>query len=277
MIWVGPSVMGFGLCLPEHTSNKRPVEEPPFESSLGEREVRALVRLLGEVAAVAVRPDELRRKLLDALCGMVRAEGWLWGRVDACTGRSAGFKCLARGGAEAGSQELQLRKMTERCRGYLGDRQPVRIGKPDSGSGEGRTQMHFLAGTGSVGEGGDMMISLTRTGMDGWSGIGIWRVAGARGFDQAEARIARILLDELPWLHLGDVPDARTSGVDSLYPRQREVLDLLCRGWSRKRISERLGVSINTVHGYVKAVFKHFGVHSQAELISQIKADGGDV
>ncbi len=56
-----------------------------------------------------------------------------------------------------------------------------------------------------------------------------------------------------------------------LVPRHRTVLNLLGDGWNRKKIVGHLGISLNTVHGYVKDIFKHFGVHSQPELL------GGDL
>ncbi len=62
-----------------------------------------------------------------------------------------------------------------------------------------------------------------------------------------------------------------------LYPRHRTVLILLCEGWNRKKIATHLGLSINTIHGYSKVIFKHFKVHSQAELIARFtQGDGGD-
>ena len=40
----------------------------------------------------------------------------------------------------------------------------------------------------------------------------------------------------------------------------------------------RSGLSVNTVHGYAKVIFKHFGVHTQSELVTRFtKGDGGDL
>lgn len=50
-----------------------------------------------------------------------------------------------------------------------------------------------------------------------------------------------------------------------------------CESRSRRKITPHLGLSINTVHAYSKFIFKHFGVHSQSELITRLsKGDGGD-
>lgn len=96
-------------------------------------------------------------------------------------------------------------------------------------------------------------------------------------FVEREARIAHIVLSEVPWLHFKAFPDRQSKEMTNLYPRHRTVLNCLCEGWSRKTIADHLGLSTNTVHGYSKVIFKHFGVHSQAELVARFsKGDGGD-
>lgn len=58
------------------------------------------------------------------------------------------------------------------------------------------------------------------------------------------------------------------NAVRRLSPRQRLTLDLLLHGHSRETIADRLEISNHTARGYVKEVFKHFGVHTHAELIA---------
>ncbi|HRQ90189.1 MAG TPA: helix-turn-helix transcriptional regulator, partial [Bacteroidia bacterium] len=54
-----------------------------------------------------------------------------------------------------------------------------------------------------------------------------------------------------------------------LAPRPREVFLMLLRGHARKEIADALGISLNTVHGYVRDIFRHFGVSSHAELVAR--------
>jgi DNA-binding NarL/FixJ family response regulator len=111
----------------------------------------------------------------------------------------------------------------------------------------------------------------------GISGVAVYRRLGEPQFNEREARIAHIILTEVPWLHFQAFPDQQTREITGLYPRHRTVMNLLCEGWGRKRIADHLGLSVNTVHGYSKVIFRHFGVHSQAELIHRLtKGDGGD-
>jgi DNA-binding CsgD family transcriptional regulator len=63
-------------------------------------------------------------------------------------------------------------------------------------------------------------------------------------------------------------PVRRATVSEQLTLRQRATLDLLLHGYSRQQIADRLGISVHTASGYVKEVFRHFGVHTHAELIA---------
>lgn len=54
-----------------------------------------------------------------------------------------------------------------------------------------------------------------------------------------------------------------------LTPRQREVLGCLLEGDSDKQIALRLGMAPQTVNGYTKVIFRHFGAQSRAELLAR--------
>lgn len=56
-----------------------------------------------------------------------------------------------------------------------------------------------------------------------------------------------------------------------LSPRQREVMDQICKGWTNKEIAAELGISTDTVKLHVKAVKQKMGVQSR----TQISAWGG--
>jgi DNA-binding CsgD family transcriptional regulator len=50
--------------------------------------------------------------------------------------------------------------------------------------------------------------------------------------------------------------------------RMDEVLGRILLGDSEKEIGRVLGISTNTVHGYVTALYRKHGVHSRGELMS---------
>ena len=54
-----------------------------------------------------------------------------------------------------------------------------------------------------------------------------------------------------------------------LSPRMRQTLERLLAGDSEKQIAARLAVSRHTVHVYVKAIYKGFGVSSRGELLAK--------
>src|SRR5262249_17231606 len=53
-----------------------------------------------------------------------------------------------------------------------------------------------------------------------------------------------------------------------LSPRLRQTLTALLEGDSEKQTARRLRLSVNTVHEYVTALYRHFGVASRAELLA---------
>jgi DNA-binding CsgD family transcriptional regulator len=61
---------------------------------------------------------------------------------------------------------------------------------------------------------------------------------------------------------------ARTPRI-KLSPRQQQTLELLLAGDSEKQIARKLKLSPHTVHVYVKAIYRSFGVNSRAELLAR--------
>ena len=71
----------------------------------------------------------------------------------------------------------------------------------------------------------------------------------------------------------GSVPEvalARLSETSMLTARQQEVLRRLVAGQRVRTIAGELFVSESTVRNHLSAVFEHFGVHSQAELLERV-------
>jgi DNA-binding NarL/FixJ family response regulator len=51
-----------------------------------------------------------------------------------------------------------------------------------------------------------------------------------------------------------------------LTKREEEVLALARDGFSNKKISERMGISMNTVRGYLRVIYRKKGVQGRKEL-----------
>lgn len=69
-------------------------------------------------------------------------------------------------------------------------------------------------------------------------------------------------------MHLGRALATADDPAAGLSPRLRQVFAALLGGEPEKRIARRLGVSPATLHGYVKQVYRAFGVSSRAELLA---------
>ena len=88
----------------------------------------------------------------------------------------------------------------------------------------------------------------------------------------------RLAADGVPTLHpraqqhlMRGIAEPETpSPFGTLTPRERDVLGLLARGESNKRIAAALNLSIGTVKGYVSAIFEKLGVEdrTQAALLA---------
>jgi DNA-binding NarL/FixJ family response regulator len=83
----------------------------------------------------------------------------------------------------------------------------------------------------------------------------------------------RLAADGVPTLHpraqqhlMRGIAEPETrSPFGTLTPRERDVLALLARGDSNKRIAAALNLSIGTVKGYVSAIFEKLGVEDRTQ------------
>jgi DNA-binding NarL/FixJ family response regulator len=109
--------------------------------------------------------------------------------------------------------------------------------------------------------------------------------AGASGYLLKRTPCAE-LLAALKQVHEGGSPmnsyiarkvvqsfyQAPSEGVEAegLSPREREVLELLARGYYYKEITEVLGLSMSTVNTHVRHIYDKLHVHSRAQAIAKL-------
>ena len=58
--------------------------------------------------------------------------------------------------------------------------------------------------------------------------------------------------------------------AEMVSPREREVLDLLARGYLYKEIAETLGISIATVNTHVRRVYEKLHVHTRVQALAKL-------
>jgi DNA-binding NarL/FixJ family response regulator len=59
------------------------------------------------------------------------------------------------------------------------------------------------------------------------------------------------------------------SEAEDLSPREREVLDLLARGYLYKEIAESLAISLPTVNTYIRRIYEKLHVRSRAQAVAK--------
>jgi DNA-binding NarL/FixJ family response regulator len=64
-------------------------------------------------------------------------------------------------------------------------------------------------------------------------------------------------------------PSFQQGSLAKLTRREREVLVLLSKGRMDKEIAQAMGISIWTVHGNIKNIFKRLQVHNRTEAVIQ--------
>ncbi len=98
--------------------------------------------------------------------------------------------------------------------------------------------------------------------------LGVHRAHGIPKFTQNDHKLLRLLHLELARFWKADVLRKTRDPNQSLAPRLKQTLGLLCEGKSEKEIANAIGISPHTVHNYVKALHQRFEVASRGELIA---------
>jgi len=130
------------------------------------------------------------------------------------------------------------------------------------------TAQRFLAL--SVSDAAEDVIAIIRAGARGYVTKSISgpeladAVARVRDGDAVfSPRLAGFVLDAFA----GQIPEAEVDAeLDQLTPREREVLQLIARGYLYKEIARQLSISAKTVEAHVSAVLRKLQLSSRHEL-----------
>lgn len=125
----------------------------------------------------------------------------------------------------------------------------------------------------------DEILEALQAGVDAW-------VVKSQGFD-ALVEITADVIDGMMYLpptslrevitrHVAasDAPTSSQTFLDTITPRERDVLDGLMAGLSRSEIATRLFVSPNTVRTHVRHLLERADVHSSVALVARAREAG---
>src|SRR6185436_2935573 len=62
---------------------------------------------------------------------------------------------------------------------------------------------------------------------------------------------------------------ASPQPTENLSPREQEVLDCLSQGFLYKEIAEKLGISYETVHTYIRRIYEKLQVRTRTEAVAK--------
>jgi DNA-binding CsgD family transcriptional regulator len=97
--------------------------------------------------------------------------------------------------------------------------------------------------------------------------IGLHRTLSDKAYSRREVQLLQLLHEEVGPLVGTFAADVRA--LEGLTPRLRQTLACLLEGDSEKQVALRLRLSIPTVHQYVTALYRYFGVSTRAELLAR--------
>lgn len=251
---------------------------------LGEKDVRAMVRLVGEVAALPGGHEQKKNHLMNGLIKLIDADAWAWAlncQLDP-TKEQPYTSPLKNGFPEkAFTKFLQIHGHPEAIhfsrkfytevkekKAHL-TRLTQQIFDETAFENSDLYKLWKEAGLGSF------ILSMRPLSGDACSTIGIYRRTNREKFTPRESQIAHIVLTEVPWLHEQGWPDDRGASVPALTKQQRLTLNLLIQGHNRKQMAANMNISLNTLDGYIKSIHRHFDVKSQAELMNRFYSGNG--
>jgi RNA polymerase sigma factor (sigma-70 family) len=81
------------------------------------------------------------------------------------------------------------------------------------------------------------------------------------GASPMSGKIARTVVEYFQKL------ESRAPEQELLSPREREILDLLAKGYRYKEIADALAISFETVRSHLKNIYEKLHVHSRTEAV----------
>ena len=249
-----------------------------------ESDVRAVIHLLGDVAALEGTSQHRKRMLLDGLVKLVDADMWMWSlSPELDPHKNPVYTCCLSGGFEEDQFSKFLVALEHPDMGRLtapfveevqsSKRQLTRL--PSEFDPENELMKSEAFDYWVKAEVGPALLSFRPIENERFSVVALYRKPGRGPFTPAQANLVHVTLGEIPWLHEEGWPGEAVSEVPKLTRQQRLTLNLLLEGLNRNEIAQKMSLSPHTVGDYLKVVYQVFQVSTQAELLAKFGQGSG--
>jgi hypothetical protein len=238
-------------------------------STLKLADVRRIFRLVGEIRELGSEPQSWRPHLLRRLSKLLDADLVVSSEVHFRTTETPGMLRVTDIGwiLDRSVVDKPMQIQTERLEKPQAYWVALCSGESASGTGE---QLVAVKPTQSLRGGGSFILSqYPLTHLGAVDQLGLHRYDTDRPFSRADHKLVRLFHVELGRLWKTDALRKAADATIALPPRLTQTLEGLLEGSSEKQIAFALGLSQHTVHHYVQALHKRFGVASRAELLAK--------
>ncbi|QQE11822.1 hypothetical protein JD969_20485 [Planctomycetota bacterium] len=253
--------------------------------SLNQDDVRAIVRLLSNIAVIPTNVLEQKRTLLQGLADLIDCDYWLWSTMLFSDNKpSVGletihnfpehiFTAITSSNYELTNSELkkQIIKNNKTKIHWTCRRNSL---VPDSVFKNSMLYSKYIADT----KLGDALFTAypLNSNPSIISGISVHRTHDKPSFTSRDCLIMHILTSEIDWLHEINAESYDTKTHALLTPRLQTVFALLMDGITPKRIAHHLSLSENSVRAYIQLIYKHFNASSRLELTNRFTQGDGN-
>ena len=244
-------------------------------------DVKTLIALLGTAAdpTVGTTVAARQRTLFNGLQQLIDADVWIWftGEFHALIEASDWSSSLLYEGFQDEHDPIEVFQAICRpivqaaftprisaCR--VDERHDVPNEKKEV-NGAGRCSDRFRAC--DIVTGDHVTAVKCRQGDGTYSGVSFHRRHGRPAFTAIERALVETLVQNVAWLHSAPADAQKSDIFATLSPREREVMDLLLSGKSRKAVAQQLTLSTHTVADYLKQIYAKLDVNSRAELLAK--------
>lgn len=250
-------------------------------------QLRDVYRLIGDVRSIAGDPVVQRQTLIDGACRL----------LDAHQGFLSEFEDFAPGRVPHEVSTTPGNHLDGRCAAFIRDFYATQVVEQDAmgsavyeaGAVPGSSAVTWhqakkhkpasrygafyeLARTIRV---ADIIDPMSRHPSGHMVALSLHRLGpAARPFNPREIALAKVLADELAWLHATRRLDVLGLTGRTLSPRLRELLGQLLTDRSVKQIAAAMGLTVNTARQYCDQLYKRVGVDSREQLMVRFLRQG---